>query len=127
MLGNNKDVRRLTGLRNIKSDFNYAWSKDKNATPVEIIKKLYKEREENINTYQHAGKTDLWLQEHVEAEILLRWLPEEPSKLEVFVFLNSLNDIPRKKSSFKKLQDACASKFGQKIDSAIILEYLNGE
>lgn len=117
---------RLTGLRNIKSDFNYISSKESKLTTLDILKKLYREREENEKFYQDAEKTDLWLQEHTEVEILKRWIPEEPKETEVFDFLNTLTDISKEKSSFKKYQTACIEHFGQSIDSAIILKYING-
>lgn len=126
LLGPNKNEHRLIGLRNIKSDFNYLQSKDTKLEALDILKKLYKEREENEITYKDAGKSDLWLQEHVEKEILSRWIPEEPTPEEVFSFLSTLTDIPKTKSSFKKYQTECTKHFGQKVDSNIILEFING-
>lgn len=72
LLGPNKNEHRLIGLRNIKSDFNYLQSKDTKLETLDVLKKLYKEREENENLYKDAGKSDLWLQEHIEKEILSR-------------------------------------------------------
>ena len=125
LLGPNKNENRLIGLRNIKSDFNYISSKEPKLDAVDILRRLYKERLENKNIYQEANKLDLWLQEHIESEIISAWLPKEPSKNDVFVFLNTLQ-IVKQKSSFKKFQDACIENFGQKIDSSIILEFING-
>lgn len=126
LLGPNKNESRLIGLRNIKSDFNYIQSKNPKLEALDILKKLYKEREDNEKLYNDAGKTDLWLQEHTEKEILSRWIPKEPEPEEVFSFLYSLTDIPKSKSSFKKYQSECIKNFGQKVDSNIILEFING-
>lgn len=125
-LGPNKNENRLIGLRNIKSDFNYIQSKNPKLEALDILKKLYKEREDNEKLYNDAGKTDLWLQEHTEKEILSRWIPKEPEPEEVFSFLYSLTDVPKAKSSFKKYQSECTKRFGQKVDSNIILEFING-
>lgn len=126
LLGPNKNEHRLIGLRNIKSDFNYLQSKNTKLEALDILKKLYKEREENENLYRDAGKSDLWLQEHTEKEILSRWIPKEPSSEEVLNFLSTLTDISRTKSSFKKYQTECIKHFGQKVDSNIILEFISG-
>ena len=124
MLGDAKNENELNGFRNIKSDFNYASSNDPNADAVDIVKKLYKERIENASTYKNNDRLDLWIQEETEARILEKWIPAEPSKQSVIDFLKSLTDIPKAKSSFKKFQDACSQKFGQKIDSKIIAEFI---
>lgn len=125
LLGPARDDHRLQGLRNIKSDFNYISSNNSKLEAIDIIKRLFNERSENASIYQDNGRQDLWLQESTEKNILQKWLPKEPVKEEVINFLNSLTEIPRTKSSFKKFQDACSEKFGQKIDSKIILEFLS--
>lgn len=124
-LGLARDEHRLQGLRNIKSDFNYISSNNSKLEAIDIIKRLFNERSENASIYQDNGRQDLWLQEIIEKSILQKWLPKEPAKEEVINFLNSLTEIPKTKSSFKKFQDACSEKFGQKIDSKIILEFLS--
>lgn len=125
LLGPARDDHRLQGLRNIKSDFNYISSNNSKLEAIDIIKRLFNERSENASIYQDNGRQDLWLQESTEKNILQKWLPKEPAKEEVINFLNSLTEIPKTKSSFKKFQDACSEKFGQKIDSKIILEFLS--
>lgn len=125
LLGIARDENRLQGLRNIKSDFNYISSNNPTLEAIEILKKLYKEREENADLYANSDRRDLWLQENTEKNILQKWLPKEPVKEEVINFLNTLTEIPKTKSSFKKFQDACSEKFGQKVDSKIILEFLS--
>lgn len=124
LLGSSKNENKLTGLRNIKSDFNYIASKNNKLSAIDILRSMYKERSDNANLYLSEGRNDLWIQENIELNLLNNYLPPEPSKTQVVDFLNEL-DIPKQKSSFKKFQDACVEKFGQKIDSQIILDFIN--
>lgn len=125
LLGQARNEHKLQGLRNIKSDFNYISSNNPKLEAIDILKRLYKEREENTDLYSNSDRRDLWLQENMEKNILKNWLPKEPAKDDIINFLNTLTDIPKTKSSFKKFQDACSEKFGQKIDSKIILEFIS--
>lgn len=125
LLGSSKNENKLTGLRNIKSDFNYIASKNNKLSAIDILRSMYKERSDNASLYLSEGRNDLWIQENTELNLLNNYLPPEPSKTQVVDFLNEL-DIPKQKSSFKKFQDACVEKFGQKIDSQIILDFING-
>lgn len=125
LLGSSKNECRLIGLRNIKSDFNYILSKNPKLTTNDILKSMYKERIENVQLYLEQKRDDLWKQENIEKQILVNYLPEEPSEEKVKSFLSEL-DFPKEKSSFKKFQDACIEKFGQKVDSQIILNFING-
>lgn len=124
LLGGARNENRLQGFRNIKSDFTYISSNKTELSPVDILKQMYKERAENVKLYEVSDRKDLWLQELTERNILQAWLPKEPDETEVIDFLNSLTDIPKTKSSFKKFQDACSEKFGQKVDSQIILKFI---
>lgn len=124
LLGSSKNENKLTGLRNIKSDFNYIASKNNKLSAIDILRSMYKERSDNASLYLSEGRNDLWIQENTELNLLNNYLPPEPSKTQVVDFLNEL-DIPKQKSSFKKFQDACVEKFGQKIDSQIILDFIN--
>lgn len=125
LLGSSKNENKLIGLRNIKSDFNYIASKNNKLSAIDILRSMYKERSDNASLYLSEGRNDLWIQENTELNLLNNYLPPEPSKTQVVDFLNEL-DIPKQKSSFKKFQDACVEKFGQKIDSQIILDFING-
>ncbi len=125
LLGQARNENRLQGYRNIKSDFNYIYSNNPDALAVDILKKMYKERSDNAEIYKSNNRNDLWIQEITEKNIIEKWLPKEPSEIEVIDFLKSLIDIPKAKSSFKKFQDACLEKFGQKVDSQIILKFIS--
>ena len=125
LLGVARDERRLQGLRNIKSDFNYISSNNAKLDAITILKGLYRERCDNASIYLENGRQDLWLQENTEKNIIQKWLPKEPSESDVIDFLNGLTDIPKAKTSFKKFQDACFDHFGQRVDSQIILKFLS--
>lgn len=125
LLGIARNENRLQGYRNIKSDFNYISSNNPDLSAIDILKKMYKERADNVNIYQANDRRDLWLQENTEKNLLQKWLPKEPEEFEVIEFLKTLTDIPKSKSSFKKFQDACSEKFGQKVDSQIILNFIS--
>lgn len=125
LLGIARNENRLQGYRNIKSDFNYISSNNPDLSAIDILKKMYKERADNVNIYQANDRRDLWLQENIEKNLLQKWLPKEPEEFEVTEFLKTLTDIPKSKSSFKKFQDACSEKFGQKVDSQIILNFIS--
>ena len=122
-LGYTQDQRELTALRNIKSDYNYIHSKDNKKSEVEILKSMYKEREENSQNYEQGF--DLYMQEIAEMNILKRFIPTAPPDSEVLEFLSSLN-YEKTKRNFKRFQDACENQFGQKVNSQLILNYING-
>lgn len=124
ILGSNKNQNKLTGLRNIKSDFDYIASKDPKLDAVNILKKLRKERSDNAAIYYSEQRTDLWLQEKTELELIDSYLPKLPSDSEVMSFLETLTDIPIQKKSFKKFQTACTEHFGVEVDSKTILDFI---
>lgn len=124
LLGIARDEHRLQGLRNIKTDFNYISSNNPKLEAIDILKRMLKERSDNAEIYLDNGRHDLWLQENTEKNMIQKWLPKEPSVEDVINFLNTLTNIPKQKNSFKQFQDACLQKFGQKIDSTIILNYI---
>lgn len=121
-LGYTQDVRQLQALRNIKSDFNYIHSKDPKKSEVELLKSLYKEREENSKFYEQGS--DLYMQEVTEMNILKQFIPIAPADKDVITYLNTLN-IEKSKKNFKKFQDSCESQFGQKVNSQLILDFIN--
>lgn len=124
LLGGARSENKLQGYRNIKSDFTYISSNKTELSPLDILKQMYKERVDNVKIYEASDRKDLWLQELTERNIIQAWLPKEPDEKEVVDFLNTLTNIPKSKSSFKKFQDACFEKFGQKVDSQIISKFI---
>ena len=95
-LGYTQDTKRLQGLRNIKMDYNYIHSKDPNKSEVELLKSLYKEREENSKTYEQGS--DLYLQEVIEMDILKPFIPKAPADKDVLAYLSTLNIDSQKPS-----------------------------
>ena len=117
------DPRRKEGLRNIKCDFIYLKDKNDKDTINDLIKKLYKSRKEASEIYKDVNN-DLYMQEVIEMNILDPFLPEEINWQDVFTYLSSL-EIEKDKKNFKSFQVECETHFGQKIDSKVILDYIN--
>ena len=57
--------------------------------------------------------------------ILKKFIPTAPPDSEVLEFLSGLN-YEKTKRNFKRFQDACENQFGQKVNSQLILNYING-
>lgn len=122
-LGATTDMRRLTGFRNIKSEFLYTKEKNSKFSDYDVVSKLYKARQEAAEIYKNTNK-DLYTQEIIEMQILEPFLPEELNWQDVFEFLNTL-DIPKDKKNFKKFQTESETHFGQKVESSMILDFIN--
>ncbi|MBO7211811.1 MAG: GatB/YqeY domain-containing protein [Methanobrevibacter sp.] len=116
------DGKRLTGLRNVKSDFTYAKSQKGAKDFSDIIKSMYKSRLDTSELYKDSNN-DLYVQELIEAEILKQFLPKEISEEELFAYFEAL-PIKRSKTSFKLYQDAAKDKFGYTPDSQLILKFI---
>lgn len=126
LLGSAKNVLLLTGYRNLKSDFEYQTSKNPKLDEVELLKKLYKSRVDNMEVYKGV-KEDLYNQESTEAEILKPFIPTPPSEQEVIDYLTSLHPISRSKMNFPQYQNECVEKFGQKVDAQIIFKFIKND
>lgn len=112
----------LVAFRNIKSEFIYEKEKSK-LSDSEIIKKMYNKRKEAAAIYESTN-IDLYKAELGESALLEPFLPPELDKNDILEFLKSLS-ITKEKKNFKLFQTECENHFGQKVDSKIILEYLN--
>lgn len=126
LLGQAKNVLLLTGYRNLKSDFEYQMSKNPKLDEIELLKKLYKSRKDNMEVYKGV-KEDLYNQEFTEAEILDPFIPTPPTEQEVIDYLTSLHPISRSKMNFPQYQNECVEKFGQKIDAQIIFKFIRND
>lgn len=124
MLGATRNEMELTGARNLKSDFDYKMSKSSTKDEAEIILSIYKERLETADIYKDT-KTDLYLQEMVEANLIKPYVPKEPSKNEVLAFLNTLTDEKSMKN-FKVFIEKCKEHFGIKVNSKYIQDFIKG-
>lgn len=126
LLGQAKNTLLLTGYRNLKSDFEYQISKNPKLDEIDLLKKLYKSRKDNMEVYRNV-KEDLYNQEYVEAEILEPFIPTPPSEKEVIDYLTSLHPISRSKMNFPQYQNECLEKFGQKVDAQIIFKFIRND
>lgn len=115
----------LQNYRNVKTDFEYLKSNNPKLSDVDILIRMRNERLANAQTYKEAGKKDLEQNEVNELIILDDYIPKEPSKEEVLEFLNTLSDIEKSKKNFKKFQEKCENEFGMKVDSKIILQFID--
>lgn len=117
-----KNKSYLQAYRNIKTDLEYIYSKNTNLDPIEGLKKLKKERLNNLEIYNKD--TDLYNQENLELLIINTYLPKEIDESVIIDYLTELHPISRNKMDFRKYQDECFEKFGQKVDSQIILKFI---
>lgn len=125
-LGDVKNTLLLQGYRNLKSDFEYQMSKNRKLDEIDLLKKLYKSRRDNMEVYKGV-KEDLFNQEFAEAEILEPFIPTPPSEQEVIDYLTSLHPISRSKMNFPQYQNECVEKFGQKIDAQVIFKFIRND
>lgn len=126
LLGQTKNTLLLTGYRNLKSDFEYQMSKNSKLDEIDLLKKLYKSRKDNMEVYKDV-KEDLYNQEFTESEILKPFIPTPPSEKEVIDYLTSLHPISRSKMNFPQYQNECVEKFGQKVDAQIIFKFIRND
>lgn len=126
LLGQAKNTLLLTGYRNLKSDFEYQMSKNPKLDEIDLLKKLYKSRRDNMEVYKGV-KEDLYNQEFTEAEIIEPFIPTPPSEQEVIDYLVSLHPISRSKMNFPQYQNECVEKFGQKVDAQIIFKFIRND
>lgn len=117
-----KNKNYLQAYRNIKTDLEYLYSKNINLDPIEGLKKLKKERLNNLEIYNKD--TDLYNQENLELLIINTYLPIEIEESIIIDYLTKLHPISRNKADFKKYQDECFEKFGQKVSSQTILKFI---
>lgn len=115
----------LQNYRNVKTDFEYLKSNNPKLSDIDILIRMRNERRENAKTYKDAGKKNLEQNEVAELIILDDFIPKEPSNEEVIEFLKTLTDIEKSKKNFKKFQEKCENQFGMKVDSKIILQFLD--
>lgn len=114
--------KMLIAFRNIKSE--YVYNKEKTSSEdVDIIKKMFNKRKEASEIYKDKNQ-ELYEDENREMIILHPFLPVEVPEKVILTFLETL-PIEKSKSKFKIFQDECLKEFGVKVDSSIILKYLN--
>lgn len=100
------DKARTETLRSIKAAFlNWKTTKENagqeltEATELQIIRKLVKQRQESIENYKAAGRQDLVEEEQAQLNILQEYLPVEATKDDVIKAFDSITDLePIKKN-----------------------------
>ena len=81
-----KDKDRLTTLRDIKSKLLLEATKEgasaevDEATGVQILNKLYKQRMESAGIYKEQGREELYQEEMNQAVVIKEYLPEQLSE-----------------------------------------------
>lgn len=114
----------LQNYRNLKTDFEYLKSNNPKLSDIDILIRMKKERQDNQKLYKDAGKKDLEQNEIAELTILQNFIPKEPSEVEIIDFLKTLN-IEKSKKNFKQFQEKCENQFGIKVNSKIILQFID--
>ena len=114
--------KMLVAFRNIKSEYVYEKEKTK-SDDSDIIKKMFNKRNETSNIYRTTNQ-ELFEDECREMTILNPFLPPALAETDVIEFLKTL-DISKEKKNFKMFQEKCVEHFKQRVDSSIILKYLN--
>ena len=85
----NKDKDRLSALRDIKSKILLEATKDgastelDEATGMQILNKLYKQRMDSAAMYKDQGREDLLQEELSQAEVIKSYLPQPASESEI--------------------------------------------
>ena len=84
-----QDKERLSALRDIKSKILLEATKEGSsgevdeATGMQILNKLYKQRMESAEIYKTQGRPDLYQEEMAQAEVIKAYMPEPMSEEEI--------------------------------------------
>ncbi len=82
----NKDSARTAVLRSIKTAFTNFEKEGKvltEADQLKILLKLKSQREDSINQFRAAGRDELVQEEQKELDILLEYIPKQPTDEEI--------------------------------------------
>lgn len=111
-----KDQVKLETLRSIKTAFmNYETAKNAkpldDAAEIQILRKMVAQREESIEQYKLAGRTESAEQEMKEVEILNSFLPAPVSKEDIEEFTKTLITPETTKRDMGNVVKAVKTKF----------------
>lgn len=111
-----KDPVKLETLRSIKTAFmNYETAKNAkpldDAAEIQILRKMVAQREESIEQYKLAGRTESAEQEMKEVEILNSFLPAPVSKEDIEEFTKTLITPETTKRDMGNVVKAVKTKF----------------
>lgn len=90
-----KDSTRTSVLRAIKTAFTNFEKEGKTLTEVDEVKilmKLKSQREDAINQFKSANRIDLVENEQKELDILMEYIPEQPTEDEIKEYTQSIID-----------------------------------
>lgn len=90
-----KDSTRTSVLRAIKTAFTNFEKEGKTLTEVDEVKilmKLKSQREDAINQFKSANRIDLVENEQKELDILMEYIPEQPSEDEIKEYTQTIID-----------------------------------
>lgn len=90
-----KEADKLTALRAIKSEILLAQTSGSNVelteeAEIKILQKLVKQRKDSAETYQKAGRTELFEKEVTEAKYIEAYLPAQLSEKELIDIIKQI-------------------------------------
>ena len=90
-----KQANRLLALRAIKSEILLAQtaggaSELNEEAEIKILQKLVKQRKDSAETYQKAGRAELYEKEIAEVEVIEAYLPAQLSEIELIDLINKV-------------------------------------
>ena len=94
-----RDQMRLDTLRSVISGFTYKRSEAgqdlTDADELDVVRRLVKQRGDSLTEFEKAGRADLAAKERAEREILLVYLPQQKSAVEIREIVQSaLAELP---------------------------------
>lgn len=124
----NKDTAKLTALRDIKSKILLEATKDGSsgelpeATGMQILNKLYKQRMDSAAIYKEQGREDLLSEELAQAEVIKAYLPEQLSEDEIKAVVSEIISSTGASgmADMGKVMGAASQKMAGKADGKVI-------
>lgn len=103
-----KDSTRTSVLRAIKTAFTNFEKEGKTLTEVDEVKilmKLKSQREDSINQFKSANRIDLVENEQKELDILMEYIPEQPTEDEIKAYAQEVIDNFKLQNSSFSMKD----------------------
>lgn len=82
----------------------------KSVSEIEVLQKMVKEREKAIDIYTKVGRKDLLAKEIQERDYIKTFLPKEPSKEQIILFIKAYTS-DKESVSMKEVIDATIANF----------------
>lgn len=103
-----KDSTRTSVLRSIKAAFTNFEKEGKTLTEadeVKILMKLKSQREDAINQFKSANREDLVENEQKELDVLIEYIPKQPSEDEIKEYTQSIIDKMKSENGSISMKD----------------------